>query len=162
MRTCPNCKTKNFDTSTKCEKCNRPLTSNPFETVIKIPPQNDSQESEPLFYVKRKSANGLQRVARAFMILSCTIYALATLVLFMLGIISLFFEDGDFVAIVFWIYAFVSFVPFIISACMTNNYSYKTENGIKVGIVFKIATFLIVDPVAGILMLCDASNDDNQ
>lgn len=154
MRICPNCSTKNFDVNTKCEKCDYPLTTKHFENVVTLLPENASVEPKSMFYIRPKSVNGLQSVAKAFMIVSCVFFSLSfiTIIVLWMAAISLQIVELS-VALLSVLFIFLPI--FIDVIYMTYSYSYKIANGIKVGISFKIITLLFCSFIAGILMLCD-------
>ena len=156
MEICPNCGTKNFDIAVKCEKCAYPLRVSASETVVSFPLQNSDEQ---IFVVKQKGATPIQNIARAFMILQCVISAMCTVALFICSIVAFIASNVVAAAIVYLIPTFLFLITAIINICMTNNYSYKIANGIKVGTAFKIATFLLCSTIAGILMLCDGTSN---
>lgn len=73
--------------------------------------------------------NGLQIASKVLMVISCIFYAFS-----LIGIIALAWA-----------------IP------MTVVYSNKVQRGESVGIGFKICTLLFVNPISGILMLCDSN-----
>lgn len=151
MKICSNCGTQNFDTAEKCEKCGCPLRVRPYETVVAISPQN---KSEQVFMVKQKGPTQLQTAAKVFMILSCILNVISTLVLFVLGILSLAFTV---LLSATYLIAFVILLIYtVIYIIITHNYSTKIARGIKVEIAFKIITLIFFNTIAGILMLCDS------
>ena len=157
MKICPNCNTKNFDINTKCEKCDYPLDTSPFETVVFMPPQNASRDSKPTYDVKPVGPNSLQSVAKAFLIVSCVASAislLATVIVWMICI----FQQTQVLLPASWIGMASSLPLFALCIYMTNSYSHKIASGQKVGIGFKIITLLFISFIAGILMLCDNDN----
>ena len=163
MRVCPNCKTSNFDVDTKCTKCGCPLRLNPSEKVIAFP-QNSADENTVFVKTKVNETNGLKRVAKAFMIVSCVCYAVYFVLILAMWIFSIAlynsteifeFEIGAITSLL----VMILYLPrVIIPICMTNSYSYKIASGKNVGVGFKIATLLFVSVISGILMLCDNDN----
>ena len=155
MKTCPRCGTKNFDTEVKCGKCAYPLRVSPLETVVSFPQQNSGEQ---IFVVKRKGATTIQNIARAFMIVSCVTSVMCAIASFICLIVAII-ASNVVAAIVHLITAFLFSIIAIIFICMTNNYTYKITNEIKVGTAFKIATLLLCNTIAGILMLCDETSN---
>ena len=151
MKICSNCGTQNFDTAEKCEKCGCPLRVRQYETVVAIPTQN---KSEQVFMVKQKGPTQLQNAAKVFMILSCILNVIGTLVLFVLGISS-FALSGLLAATYLIAFVFLLIIT-VVYIIITHNYSTKIASGIKVEIAFKIITLMFFNSIAGILMLCDS------
>lgn len=154
MKICPNCHTQNFDIVTKCEKCNYPLTVENSEPPVMILQQATPIQSQSAFYVQPARNHALQSVAKAFMILSCVLFAIGFLTLFVLWAVSVSLQSSI-PSLVFWIEMILFFLHLVFHICMTTHYCHKIADGKPVGIAFKIITLLFVDLIAGILMLCD-------
>ena len=163
MKVCPNCKTSNFDIDTKCTKCGYPLRLAPFEKVIAFP-QNSADENTVFVKTRVNETKGLQRVAKAFMIVSCVCHAVYFVLLLAMWIFSIVLSNSTEIfeleigAITCFLVTILYLPRVIISICMTNSYSYKIASGKNVGVGFKIATLLFVSAISGILMLCDNDN----
>lgn len=177
MRICPNCKTTNFDMDTKCNKCGYPLRVKPYEKVVACP--SDTVGGNTVFVVRRKSnaLSNSQRVARAFMIISCIVnilsfwallvflYWLDNLFTDVFNIINIFSADSilnivrikTIVYIVCYVLILLILSKVILSICITNSYNRKIVNDKKVGIAFAILTLIFVNRTSGILILCDSS-----
>ena len=154
MKICPNCHAQNFDIETKCGKCSYPLNTNSFEPPVMIAQQATPAQPQSVFYVQPVRNHALQRVAKAFMIVSCVIVAIAVLTTFILWAVSVSLESSI-PSLLFWIYMILLFPYLIFCICMTTHYCHKTADGKPVGIAFKIIILLFIRLVAGILMLCD-------
>ena len=153
MKTCPNCGASNFDIDDKCGKCAFPLKVMPFETVVAFPQQSNDQQ---IFLVKKKEVTSLQKIAKAFMVVSCVLIGINAVIAFILLMVS---SAASLTLTPLWGISFLVLVPyFVISVFMTNSYNNKTADGVEIGIFFKIVTLLLISLIAGILMLCDTDS----
>ena len=103
------------------------------------------------------AGSGLQTAAKVFMVLGCVGFALlaclmAIVALSMLSIIP------D-LCTVYLILATVYLIPLIWAVPMTQHYFKFTQKKEQVSIAFKVCTLLFVNLIAGILMLCDNTNN---
>lgn len=130
--------------------------------------------------VKSKSTSnvgtGLQAAAKVLMILSCVGVVLAAVVMLICGIYASYLEgipaanltDPDLIEIIeivdfkalFYGMAVFCGIGLLWMLPMTVHYFKAKKNKRPVGVAFKICTMLFVNMIAGILMLCDVS--DNQ
>ena len=154
MRICPNCSAQNFDTNTECEKCNYPLRVSPFRIVVPMTTNNTAGEAQTVFDIKSKAPNGLQTTAFVFLLISSIFAAMGWLTVFVAWMISVYFPIGIF-STVFLILTLLTLPQVAVSIYVTYVYRYETMSDIKVGLAFKIVTLILINTVAGILMLCD-------
>ena len=117
--------------------------------------------------------NGLQTAATVLMVINCALLALAAVAMVFLMVVfcamysSIYYLDyAEIVAELgmdprgyFALLGLVYLIPLIWGIPMTVHYFKATKNKKPVGVGFKVCTLLFVNLVAGILMLCDNSNN---
>ena len=161
MRICKHCGTKNFDIATTCEKCGQ-LVETPLDPVL--------ERVGKLEYVAGAvhKNNGVCVAAKVFLILRCVGSGLLALCSFLLWLISLvavemyaglFSGSGIefYLAFVFW-YFLISLIITVAGIWVTVHYCRETNAGRDVSVTFKVCILLLIDFIAGILMLCDAQH----
>ena len=161
MKICPNCKTNNFDMNTECEKCGYPLRLNFNETVVAHLSNTDG--AKPVFTVTRKTTNlsNSQRVARAFMIVSCilSIFSFFCFVVFLNfvdNVLVIIFNSGINNAVYYGLIS-LSLLRVAFSIFIIGIYNHRIVNDKKVGIAFGVVTLIFVNRISGILIICDSS-----
>ncbi len=104
---------------------------------------------------KTSKSKNLQLATKIFLIIGCALCLFY--VLYMAEQIS---ADNKAEGINFptWICIFC-LLPLAWKIPMTVSYFKKTKNNYEISIAFKICALLFVDPIAGILMLCDNKNN---
>ena len=133
MKKCPVCGSANFDMSTVCERCQHPLGE---EIPVVIPNK------------------GLKIAAKIFLLIGMFGYWAIFLSAFLCWTISLFLSSPEFT--IASLGAMVLYLGFaVLATFMTKSYIRKSASGLRVGIGFKVCTMLLVNWIAGILMLCD-------
>lgn len=88
----------------------------------------------------QQSAETLLTVAIAFMIISCVVTALGSII---------FFLDPSTILI-----GVIMLLPLAWSIPMTNHVRRCKDGGVSIGVGFKICTLLFVNTISGILLLC--------
>ena len=157
MKVCQNCKTKNFDISDNCEKCGQPLLRPIDFTLNRVGKVEVSTQSN-----NTSRNNGVGVAAIVFLILSTVWKGITLLFAILLWMGSLIaadmFAGSGFELLApfaFW-YFLLCVAVFGVSLWATIFYSRAVRYGDSVGIGFKICTLLLIDLIAGILMLCDS------
>ena len=116
------------------------------------------------------NGSGLQTGAKVFMILSCVGFALGAVMLtfFIIGLSSALdefnymSEEYDVLhslSSVFGVMITLFVILFCVAIAMVCRYFKATKNHEPVSTAFKVCTLIFVSPIAGILMLCDTSNN---
>lgn len=106
---------------------------------------------------KKVKANGLQIAAQVFMIIGCIFSAIWTIFVFL--ICNALGRTPNKIYIAFF-FSGICFIKFVFSIVMTVLYSNKVEKHIKPSVIFKLLTLFFVDILAGIFMLSDNSNEE--
>lgn len=159
---CPNCGSRTsapatdkkesdcFAPQTKyCSTCGAELRAEAVVCTACGCAQNNSQ---PSANVKREKS-GLRTAAKIFMIISCVFQIFLFLIIAFAACASGYSEA--------FAVGFVYLIPIAWCLPMTITYSNKCKNSEPVGAGFKVCTLLFVNLIAGILMLCDNSNNNN-
>lgn len=164
MKICPKCGAKSFDIYKNCEICNQPMP-----TLIEENYGDMLTPQIPVRYYLKKSYNGIPQplvrrdsgcsiVAKIFLIISCIfnaiIFVLSFLLWAFLGIMNIeILGSLFFLLYICMACALVKGVP---TLCMTITYFRRIFSMEYIGACFKICTLIFINPIAGILMLCDA------
>ena len=163
MKICENCGHENWDYRTTCEKCNMSI----YEKGAAANRPSFSKYTLAEKHVEERGYidTGCTTAAKVFMILA-TVGAGLTLFLFAIiwcGYSLLPSDLGiyeDIIGSSFTVYLIVAFVKFIFDLRMTIAYFQKTARyKEKVGVGFKVCTLLLVDFIAGLLMLLDKRDE---
>lgn len=115
-----------------------------------------SVENKPQNFEKTST---VQTVAKVFMILSCVSTGFISILYFFM---MLMFSIGrSFMNVFpFGIFVFFRLIPLCWQIPMTIHYFNCCKEKKQVGTAFKVCSLLFVNLIAGILMLCDNSNQD--
>ena len=103
-----------------------------LDEAVMCPRCGSATEAATPVMVNNNNASGLQTAAKIFMIIGCVSAA------------------------------FMYLIPLLWAIPMTIHYCNAIKNRQPVGTGFKVCTLLFVSLVAGILMFCDSSNNNNQ
>ena len=124
------------------------------------------QCKQPLIDDNKLTNTGLTRAAKAFMIITSVMHAVALLVIFVLWLIVLIAAkktlefEVELSSVFLYIMLAIEIFSFSISLWLTVSYSNKVYFGERVGVGFKICTLLFVSLIAGFLMLLDRRDDE--
>ena len=179
MKICPICGAKNYDVNATCEKCKHPFnsfkpTQPKVESTYKHPavesayrqPAGDNTDTQPPIdrtrtqptvdnsYMQPQSStknHGLRTTIMVFLLLSLIgniIFSFAAIIASSIILIKL---ELYFL----WILCFFTFLCSPIISFITTKYYLQNVGKIKFTLFFEIFTLLLVNFVAGVLMLFD-------
>ena len=143
VKYCNYCGAEVLKEAVVCPKCGCPLKAN--RAVV------------------RKTGTALPTTTKVFLVIGCVLPAIAAFVMAILSIVISNMTSGleletNF-GVMYLIMAIVYLLPLIWRIPMTNHYFKASAKKEPVGIGFKVCTLLFVNLIAGILMLCDTSNN---
>ena len=173
MKYCSNCGNELRDEAVLCTKC-----GNSFASSVLLSKQYDKRKfciycgAEVLNnavvcpkcgcplkthqVINSNTNNGLQIAAKVFMIISCVLLG----VCFFWNLLAILFFATTTLEIVYCFQISLAYlIPLAWVIPMTIYYFNATAGGKRVRVGFKVCTLLFVSIVAGILMLCDNSNN---
>lgn len=137
---CSKCGSRIFKGDSFCLNCGRPV---------------DQANTD----VKQKNSknDGLGVAAKVLSILSCVGIGLVTLIwIFAMIVLFLFEDSGDtiLIAVPLGIYTIIFLALFIVDISLTISLCRKLDSGDQISTGFKIAILLVVNLIAGVLLLC--------
>lgn len=175
MKICKNCGAKNFDVCQVCETCKQPFTPsiNVEPTVayeMSSVNQPIKEQSIPQLYIEKvqqpqKRDNALSIITKILLISASVL----TTLIFISGLVLWGYylwtwclldkpSKWQTYLIVSLLVMAILLVEAIEAICVASIYCRRIFDGDFIGTGFKIYTLLFVNPVAGILMLCDSAH----
>ena len=173
MKKCSNCGYQNFDINEVCEKCNHPLPS-PISRIVKPQPQLSQYQVYNAPIIPTKQNIKLKQATKTFLLIRTIADWFVFFAFLVLGLaLTIIFDslrnDSLVVEIIFQLFpnSFASFVITyifmlfgllciaVLSSFMTFLYHNKLCDNSPVSLIFKLITYFLVSPLAGLLMPCD-------
>lgn len=142
MKICPECGAKNFDTEKICSKCKSPILER-YELYSQI-------KSPPLSHAAK-----IVMMSQAVSLVMFSLFCF--LICILAAVLSDNYENENLIPLL--IIGFAMSLPLCWCLPMTYHYCSRTEQGIPVGLAFKICTLLFVSLIAGIIMLFNSNVD---
>ena len=122
--------------------------------MIDRPKQTNRRVVQNISNNNQTKTSGLKITAEIFMIISIALFILYFFLL--LGFVIIYPLNTDVI-----LPGFIYLTPLIWQIPMLCNYSNKIKNGEPISIGFKICTLIFFSLVAGILLLCDQEDYEN-
>lgn len=123
--------------------------------MIDRPKQTNRRVVQNISNNNQTKTSGLKIAAKIFMIISVSLLAVYFFFMLGLALITPYINKG----ILF--VGFIYLIPLIWQIPMLCNYSNKIKNGEPISIGFKVCTLIFFSLIAGILLLCDQEDYEN-